>query len=518
MCITVADLCNLASASASAIGIMSDVAGYGSIDYSGDSDLAISAGLSSPDDVAVDTSGNVYIADSGNNCIRLVTKKTGIISTVAGTGLSGYSGDGGRAIAAKLSYPRGVAVDGSGNIYIADTYANRIRVVTKGNGIITTVAGTGSIGSSGDGGKATSATIYNPRTVAVDSSRNIYIADAANNRIRMVTRSTGIIRTLAGTGSAGTGGDGGLATSAMLNYPYGVAVDTSGNVYIADTLCHRIRKVTKSTGNITTVAGTGSSGSGGDGGQAISAALNYPCDIAVDVLGNIYIADTDNYRIRMVTKSTGIISTVAGTGSFGYNGDGLKATSATIYNPRGVTSDASGNIYIADSGNNRVRMFVLPQAATITSKPSARPTSKPSARPTSKPSTRPTTTLISITDTPSPTVESSLLLSPTEMVSPTAEPSLLLSPTTEPSLLLSPTTEPSLLLSPTTEPSLLHSPTTEPSLLLSPTTEPSLLLSPTTEPSLLLSPTAEPSLLPSTTATAEPSQISSPIAEPSLLS
>jgi trimeric autotransporter adhesin len=241
-------------------GIISTVAGTGSYGSSGDGGIATSAEFSSPDDIAIDASGNIYIADAGNNRIRMVTKSTGIISTVAGTGSYGYSGDGGIATSAALNYPRGVAIDASGNIYIADTYNNRIRMVTKSTGIISIVAGAGSSGYSGDGGLATSALLYNPRGVAIDASGNIYIADAGNNRIRMVTLSTGIISTVAGTGSSGYSGDGGLATSAKSYYPYGVAIDASGNIYIADTYNNRIRMVTKSTGIISTVAGTGSYG------------------------------------------------------------------------------------------------------------------------------------------------------------------------------------------------------------------------------------------------------------------
>jgi trimeric autotransporter adhesin len=333
------------------------VAGTGSYGYSGDGGLATSADFSSPDDIAIDASGNIYIADAANNRIRLVTKSTGIISTVAGTGSSGYSGDGGIATSAALNYPRGVTIDASGNIYIADTYNHRIRMVTKSTGIISTVAGNGSYGYSGDGGLATSALLYNPRGVAIDASGNIYIADTFNHRIRMVMLSTGIISTVAGTGSYGYSGDGGIATSAKLYYPYGVAMDASGNIYIADTFNHRIRMVTKSTGIISTVAGTGSYGYSGDGGIATSAKLTHPQGFAIDASGNIYIADADNHRIRMVTKSTGIISTVAGTGSSGYSGDGGIATSAGLYYPRGVAIDASGNIYIADYSNHRIRMF-----------------------------------------------------------------------------------------------------------------------------------------------------------------
>jgi trimeric autotransporter adhesin len=220
---------------------------------------------------------------------------------VAGTGSYGYSGDGGIATSAKLSYPGGVAIDASGNIYIVDTGNSRIRMVTKSTGIISTVAGTGSYGYRGDGGIATSASLNFPRGVAIDASGNLYIADTDNNRIRMVTKSTGIISTVAGTGSSGYSGDGGLATSAALNYPRGVAIDASANIYIADFYNYRIRMVTKSTGIISTVAGTGSSGYSGDGGLATSAALNYPYGVAIDASGNIYIADTHNHRIRMLS-------------------------------------------------------------------------------------------------------------------------------------------------------------------------------------------------------------------------
>jgi trimeric autotransporter adhesin len=332
--------------------------------------------------VAVDASSNIYIADTNNHRIRKVTKSTGIISTVAGTGYPGYSGDGGQATSAALNYPYGVAVDSSGNIYIADTDSYRIRMVTKSTGIISTVAGTGSYSYSGDGGQATSASLRIPGGVAVDASGNIYIADTYNYRIRMVTKSTGIISTVAGSGPYGYSGDGGQATSAALFYPYGVAVDALGNIYIADSSNYRIRMVTKSTGIISTVAGTGYSGYSGDGGQATSAALFYPYGVAVDASGNIYIADSSNYRIRMVTKSTGIISTVAGTGSYGYSGDGGQATSAALNSPYGVAVDASGNIYIADSANYRIRMFALPASPAAPPSPSGIVTSSPAYFPT----------------------------------------------------------------------------------------------------------------------------------------
>jgi hypothetical protein len=343
------------------VGLISTLAGNGTAGFSGNGGLATGAELDEPSGVAVDTSGNLYIADYYNNRIRKVTASTGDISTVAGNGTAGYSGDGGAATSAELYWPYGVAVDMSGNIYIADSTNERIRKVTASTGVISTVAGNGTVGHSGDGGAATSAELDNPHGVAIDGSGNIYIADGYNNRIRKVTVSTGTITTVAGNGTAGYSGDGGAATSAELDWPFGVALDTSGNIYIGDYNNNRVRKVTVSTGIITTVAGDGykigrgnSGGYSGDGGLATSAELNQPLGVAVDVSGNIYIADLFNYRIRKVTVSTGIISTVAGDGTAGYAGDGGSATSAEIY-ASGVALDNAGTIYIADVNNQRVR-------------------------------------------------------------------------------------------------------------------------------------------------------------------
>ncbi|MGA2340187.1 MAG: NHL repeat-containing protein, partial [Terracidiphilus sp.] len=303
-------------------GDINTLAGNGTHGYSGDGGAAGSAELNYPWGDAVDSSGNIYIADEENQRIRKITASTGVISTVAGDGQEGFSGDGGAATSAALYYPVGVAVDGSGNIYIADCDNERIRKVTASTGVITTVAGTGTAGYSGDGGAAISAKLDAPEGVTVDANGNIYIADEANQRIRKVTASTGIITTVAGIGTAGYSGDGGAATSAKLNYPQGVAVDANDDIYIADFQNSRIRKVSASTGVITTVAGTGAAGYSGDDGAATSAKLDEPEGVAVDALGNIYIADTFNYRIREVTVSTGIINTVAGDGSEGYSGDG----------------------------------------------------------------------------------------------------------------------------------------------------------------------------------------------------
>jgi sugar lactone lactonase YvrE len=342
-----------AQVSLPAAGNIDTVAGNGAVGYSGDNGPATAANLSVPEAVAVDAAGNIYIADTFNYVIRRVAASTGYISTVAGTGTQGYSGDGGPATIAELYMPTGVAVDVAGNIYFADN--QRIRKVTASTGIITTVAGSGTQGYSGDGGPTTSAELNWPWAVAVDAAGNIYFTDTDNQRIRKVAVSTGIITTVAGTGTPGYSGDGGPATSAELNSPFGIAVDAAGNIYIADYFNNRVRKVTASTGDISTFAGNGTQGFSGDGATATSAEMHYPTSVAVDTVGNIYIADDVNDRIRKVTASTGIIQTVAGTGSTGYSGDGRPATSGELFWPYGVAVDTANNIYIADKDNNRIR-------------------------------------------------------------------------------------------------------------------------------------------------------------------
>jgi sugar lactone lactonase YvrE len=280
-----------------------------------------------------------------------------VITTIAGTGTAGYNGDNGPATSARIGTPYGVAVDSFGDIYIADTDNHCIRKVNL-YGVIIAVAGTGTDGYNGDGDSATSAQLNTPRGVAVDSDRNIYIADTFNHRIRKVDYSSGMISTIAGTGTDGYNGDDGLATSIQLRNPYGVAVDSYGNIYIADAGHHRIRKVDSSSGMISTIAGTGtdgfSHGYSGDGGPATSAQLYLPRGVAVDSSGNIYIADNGNHRIRKV-DSSGVITTIIGTGIGGYNGDNISATSAQLKFPNGVAVDSNGNIYIADAGNYRIR-------------------------------------------------------------------------------------------------------------------------------------------------------------------
>ena len=340
-----------ASAQTSADPTITTVAGTGETAYGGDGGAAVEAQLNFPRGVAVDGAGNFYIADTENHRIRKVDP-SGVITTIAGTGRRGFGGDGALAVQAGLSSPWGVAVDGAGNLYIADVGNYRIRKVDR-SGIITTIAGTGRRGFSGDGGPAVHAQLnHSARDLAVDTAGNLYIADKDNHRIRKVDR-FGIITTVAGTGERNFGGDGGPATAAHLNDPGGVALDNAGNLYIADTDNQRIRKVDPS-GIITTIAGSGRRGFGGDGGPATAARLHYPLNLVVDGAGNLYISDSYNSRIRKVDPS-GIITTIAGTGRRGFSGDGGPAVQAQLHLPRGVALDGAGNLYIADTNNSRIR-------------------------------------------------------------------------------------------------------------------------------------------------------------------
>lgn len=330
--------------------IITTLAGNGIASGSGDSGPALQATLNLPAGVAVDTAGNVYVADSANHRIRRVAPD-GIITTVVGTGEAGDDGDGGPARDARLRRPLGVAVGADGTLFVADTYNHRIRMVAA-DGTITTVAGTGEPGFAGDGGPGAAALLAYPTGIAVGAGGALYIADTGNHRVRRLA-ADGAITTVAGTGAAGFNGDGGPATLARLNSPRGVAVAADGTLYIVDRENRRIRMV-DADGLITTVAGNGSSGFNGDRGDATQATLRAPYDVAVDSRGNLYVADTFNHRIRKVTPDGGI-RTVAGSERFGFSGDGWPAGQAALHYPLGVAVDIAGNLYIADAFNHRVR-------------------------------------------------------------------------------------------------------------------------------------------------------------------
>jgi sugar lactone lactonase YvrE len=340
------------------------IAGNSSWGYAGDGGSANFASLNSPSATALDSAGNIYIADSGNNVVRRVDAKTGVITTVAGTGSAGYSGDNGPAIAAQLSSPVGLVIDGAGNIYVADYVNDVVRRIEAGTGIITTYAGQKSATAIGDGGPALNAQLNNPTGLALDTAGNLYIS-TLGSRIRKITAGSGTITTVAGTGFFGYTGNNGPATSAALAFPQGVAVDSAGNIYIADTQNNVIREVNATTGVITTVAGTVPRASpyAGDGGPATSATLNLPYSVAVDTSGNLYIADYNNAAIRKVTAGTGIISTLAGSGSCtAFGGDGGPAGSAALCLPRGITVNGAGTLYVAEASANRVREITSPMA------------------------------------------------------------------------------------------------------------------------------------------------------------
>src|SRR5208283_3857562 len=355
-------------------GTLTLVAGNSRPGFSGDGGPATAAQLNSPQGLALDSQGNLYIADQGNNRVRMVTPQ-GVISTIAGNGKVGaprFLGDAGPATAANLNQPGGVAVDKQGNVYIADTGDNSIREVGT-NGAINTVAGNGyqTNGNPGDTLLASESTLALPEDVFVDSSGNVFIADTGDAEVREITASTGVINVVAGacnitssststnTGescSIGYAGDGGLANQAGLVETTAAVVDSAGNVYIAEPTDGRIREVStiKSKVDINTIVGNGTLGFSGDGAAANAAELNRPTGVAVDGSGNIYIADSLNNRIR-VAQAGGSIKTFAGNGGYSYSGDGGVATGAQMNSPHAVVADGAGNYYIADAGNNVVR-------------------------------------------------------------------------------------------------------------------------------------------------------------------
>ncbi len=330
--------------------IIITLAGNGTGFHSGDGGPATAAGIFGPGGLAFDAAGNTYVAEYYGNTIRKIAP-SGIITTVVGTGIPGYSGDGGPASAAQINAPTKIYLDATGNLFIADNFNNCIRKVSV-LGIISTFAGTGIPGYSGDGGSATDATLYHPISIVQGPSGNFYISDYANYVIRCVSPA-GIISTVAGNGIPGYSGDGGPATDASIHFTFGIAFDAAGNMYLGDGNNNCIRKVSPS-GIITTFAGTGIAGYGGDGGPASAALMNNAVDIAIDSSGNFYIDDQLNYRIRKIDAS-GTITTVVGNGSAGFGGDGGPATTAMINQSNELTFNKSWRLVFTDNNNNRVR-------------------------------------------------------------------------------------------------------------------------------------------------------------------
>ena len=331
--------------------LITTAAGYGSRGYSGDGGSAGKALLNSPQSVVLDTNHNLFIADTGNHRIRKLDTN-GIISTVAGIGTNGYSGDGGLAVAAGLNSPGGVGFDLAGNLVIADTGNCRIRRIGP-DGNISTLAGNGTNGFGGDGGPAIAASLNSPSGTCFDSAGNLYIADTQNHRVRRVGLD-GSITTVAGNGSSSLPetGDGGAATNTIVRYPISVVMDASGNLLIAEAGGSRVRKVDAS-GTVSTWVGTGNQDYSGDGGAATNAGVDPYC-IAMDSAGDLFIADEYNNRIRMVDTNR-TITTVAGNGSWVYSGDNMAATNAALNSPLGVAVDGTGNLFIADTYDHRIR-------------------------------------------------------------------------------------------------------------------------------------------------------------------
>jgi gliding motility-associated-like protein len=338
--------------------IITTIAGTkGVAGYSGDGGQAITALLAKPTGISTDNNGSIYIGDWFNWVIRKINP-AGIITTFSGTGTAGYSGDGGPAVNARIHVPYDIDVDNTGNVYFVDLGNEVIRKINT-QGVISTVAGDGTININGppfigDGGPAILAPLYDPKAVAVDNNGNFYIAETAKNSIRKVN-STGIISTVAGQGlfSGGYTGDGGHASQAKLYGPIDIAIDNNGNIIIADLGNHAIRKI-NTAGIISTIAGNGTPGYSGDGGLATAATLNRPFGLAVDNANNIYIAEEANHVIRKISN-TGIISTIAGTGIIGYSGDGGPAINARLSFPQRISIDNAGNIYLTDNENQTVR-------------------------------------------------------------------------------------------------------------------------------------------------------------------
>ena len=341
------------------------IAGNGAPGYLGDGGAATSARVSDPLGVFIDTlSDDIYSADRGNSVVRKISYSSGIITTVAGSGSPGFSGDGGLATTAQLNGPQDISLDALGNLYIIDLYNNRIRKVDVSTGIISTIAGTGVLGFSGDGGLATAAELAHPSGIAFDFIGNLYFCDANNQRVRKIDMSTGIINTIAGTGTLGYSGDGGPALNAKFNFPVEVFVQSNGNIYIGDANNYRIRKIDAATGIITTIAGTGLGSYSGDGGLAISAEIKEVYGIFVDRNGNLYFSDANNYKIRRIDYLTGIVTRIAGTSNPGLSSPNACPLSSDLDPPTGIYLNSKNHIYF--SSGNTIRKIVEASAGSDT--------------------------------------------------------------------------------------------------------------------------------------------------------
>ena len=337
-----------------ALGMIQTIAGTGAKGYVGDGGAALQALLSEPFMCAFDAQGHLYVAEATNHCVRRIDKVTGVITTVAGTGVAGYSGDGGAATQATMNQPYSLQIDAHGDIYIVDRLNAVIRKVDAATGIITTVAGTGEPGSSGDGGPGTRAQLREPNDCFLDGRGGLLIADIQDQRIRRLDVRTGIITTFAGTGEKARTGDGRPAAAASILGARAVCMDRRGNTYICEREGNGIRKV-DANGIMSTYAGTGERGYSGDGGPALAATWGAPKAMRCDHHDNLLVVDTENHAIRHIDTLTGLVTTIAG-GHQGGAGDGGPATAAGLDRPHGCDVDAQGIIYIADSNNHRVRV------------------------------------------------------------------------------------------------------------------------------------------------------------------